>query len=665
MIDTALYGREFTFYKKGVIQVIRRLKRMAMAMALLLGVVGLPFTMNTAQADSQGGPGQSAAFNPPIGRGFNVGQLGNPNEINQMRKLYHANLVRLVINPYLTSTGGTSSNLPLTSAFTANLDRVKLLMSEVAKDGMYAVIDLHNTSAGQVITSSFWNNPNNLNVWISDWQQIITQLAPFRSHIWGYDILNEPTTTNSSGASIASTTYLQWAPQVVAAIRKLDPTTPVIVEATPWDQASSFGNGNVPLIQDPHVIYSLHFYDPGTYTEQGFSVYNKSPITTSWPGEIRYPGPVNGQQWNIQQMQADLQPVISFQQKYHVPIYVGEFGVLRWAPGAAQWMSDATTLFKQLGWSWTYLSLRSDIWGPVMNAQMTSDANAAAAGKAVDPTDRQLVLQAAMQDNTFAPKDNIGSPSSINLALNGNFSLDSNNGGVADGWFAPPSATVTTTNQNGTNVESVTQTQGGLGLASSWLPVAQTHAYRVQLSIQVNQGAVTPYFRNITTYSGYAGSTVLNTVYGTNGQFETLQYTFVPTPGADDLILRFESPSAAQYAVENVQLTDLGAIRKVHGSHTQLLVNGRPASDQTTYTAPVTLQLQGSGIGGEYHIVSPNDVWTETPIGYGENWKWLQMPASGIQLTQPGTYTIGYRMFNESGTLEPADAVNITVVPSS
>jgi hypothetical protein len=33
-------------------------------------------------------------------------------------------------------------------------------------------------------------------------------------------------------------------------------------------------------------------------------------------------------------------------------ILVGEFGVLRWAPGAHQWLTDCIALFEEYGWDW-------------------------------------------------------------------------------------------------------------------------------------------------------------------------------------------------------------------------------------------------------------------------------------------------------------------------
>ena len=58
--------------------------------------------------------------------------------------------------------------------------------------------------------------------------------------------------------------------------------------------------------------------------------------------------------------EAVLAPVTAFQARYHVPIYVGEFSVVRWAPpgSGARWLQDVVDLFEARHWSWTYHAFR-------------------------------------------------------------------------------------------------------------------------------------------------------------------------------------------------------------------------------------------------------------------------------------------------------------------
>ena len=52
-----------------------------------------------------------------------------------------------------------------------------------------------------------------------------------------------------------------------------------------------------------------------------------------------------------------------FQRAYNVHIYVGEFSAIRWAPGAADYLSDCIDLFEEYDWDWTYHAYREwDGW---------------------------------------------------------------------------------------------------------------------------------------------------------------------------------------------------------------------------------------------------------------------------------------------------------------
>jgi hypothetical protein len=63
--------------------------------------------------------------------------------------------------------------------------------------------------------------------------------------------------------------------------------------------------------------------------------------------------------------------VRAFQQKYQVPIFVGEFGCARFAPGVEVWLRDQIELYERYGWSWAYWAFRE--WD-VMNIERSADA---------------------------------------------------------------------------------------------------------------------------------------------------------------------------------------------------------------------------------------------------------------------------------------------------
>ena len=59
-------------------------------------------------------------------------------------------------------------------------------------------------------------------------------------------------------------------------------------------------------------------------------------------------------------MAQELKYVDEFRSRWKVPVYVGEFSVVRWVPkdGAVRWLQDVIDLFEVRGWSWSYHAFR-------------------------------------------------------------------------------------------------------------------------------------------------------------------------------------------------------------------------------------------------------------------------------------------------------------------
>jgi hypothetical protein len=149
--------------------------------------------------------------------------------------------------------------------------------------------------------------------------------------------------------------------KITAAIRSVDERTPILVNSIGWAYPKQFE-----VLQptgDPRTVYTVHFYDPHYYTHQ------KPDEHVVYPG-FRVPGQKNIV-WDKAVLEAQLDPVRAFQQKYHVPIFVGEFGCARYASGVEAWLGDQMELYDRYGWSWAYWAFRE--WD-VMNIERTADA---------------------------------------------------------------------------------------------------------------------------------------------------------------------------------------------------------------------------------------------------------------------------------------------------
>jgi hypothetical protein len=163
--------------------------------------------------------------------------------------------------------------------------------------------------------------------------------------IVAYDLLNEPATDYFSQGAW----YDNVLPAAIAAVRRVNPSIWLMVESEYWGQAGNFAD--MPLINDPYVIYSFHMYAPASFTSQGIANY--IGYTATYPGPNSVFGTSPYAFWNKETLRAAMQTEINFSLAHpDKRIMVGEFGALRWADGADRWMKDCIELFEEYGWDW-------------------------------------------------------------------------------------------------------------------------------------------------------------------------------------------------------------------------------------------------------------------------------------------------------------------------
>ena len=270
---------------------------------------------------------------------------------------WNVNMMRFQIGNPKRQDVSTPENVDLW--LNEQLDKLDKTVPLCKKYGVKILIDLHS-GPGMKQTELL----NNRLSWTKESQDELVRIWRFMASkykdeeiVWGYDILNEPREDDYMGENLD---WNRLAERVAKAIREIDTVKPIIVEPPPW--ASPEGFKSFKPIDVSNVIYSVHFYMPGSFTHQG--VHGR-------PTGIVYPGVIEGKKWDKDAMEKALAPVIEFQRKYNVPIYVGEFSVIRWAPGdsGAQWLRDAIEIFEANGWDWSYHAFREyDGWDSEMGS---------------------------------------------------------------------------------------------------------------------------------------------------------------------------------------------------------------------------------------------------------------------------------------------------------
>lgn len=195
-------------------------------------------------------------------------------------------------------------------------------------------------AAGLQIIIAPWVKSDNWGLYGAAWNVLIPEYD-HRACVVAYDLMNEPKD-----------------PEYVV---EIDMFVDSLLGVTRKPLIIQFGKGpdiswiehHTPVNRD-NVIYSFHAYEPYPFTHQGLD----RDTGLSWPGEYY------GYRRDASFFERRYGPVIEFQEKYGVPILVGEMGVSKGAHlySSIRWLKDMITFCNNRGWGWMIHSFNSDDW---------------------------------------------------------------------------------------------------------------------------------------------------------------------------------------------------------------------------------------------------------------------------------------------------------------
>jgi endoglucanase len=204
--------------------------------------------------------------------------------------------------------------------------------------GFKVIVTLHPTPGFS--QSDYWDSPALQADIVRHWGRIAARLKD-QPALQAYDLVNEPLVPPGARVRDAKAAWQALAAAAAREVRGVDPHTPVMIEPTPWGLPGSFAGTQA--LSMPGLVYSFHMYAPHEFSHQGLPGYD----------EMRaYPG--HG--WDKARLAAAMQGARRFADEHRVPIFVGEFSCVRWAPQGScpRWLADAVALFEAEGWGWAY-----------------------------------------------------------------------------------------------------------------------------------------------------------------------------------------------------------------------------------------------------------------------------------------------------------------------
>ena len=342
-------------------------RRLALALPTLLTPAALAHTRaHTARCT-----------HPGLGRGFHLGEVfGRTAQDFADMAAVGATLLRFGI-ALLPDAQGQRYEMP-----TAAMPELRRQLELARSHGLRLVLVLRPPPEPE---STLWTSPALQASLIDHWRRLAQQLVG-RTEVAAFDLVNE---AHPPGLTFGFK-QARWdalATKLIDTVRAVDPTRTLVLEPSPGARPMAFRTAT--KLPYDNLVYSVHMYEPFEFTHQRVGDPRFTDV-------VDYPGPVPGQGvWNRERLLAELAPVQQFGQRHGVPIFVGEFGVPRWAPGAARerYLGDLLALFHAWQWSWTYHAWRE--WHG-WDAEMRSGDPLPTPRRANEPT--LVLLRAALLD---------------------------------------------------------------------------------------------------------------------------------------------------------------------------------------------------------------------------------------------------------------------------
>jgi len=284
----------------------------------------------------------------------------------------------------LAATGANYVNIShpglFTETFPYNLDEdiqnnLDNLLEKIAKADMFAVIcfrtgpcrsefSFHLEDVGTWFDASYlndevWRSQAAQNAWVDMWQHTASRYKN-NPIVVGYDLMVEPNANDvwfdlwepeDFYAGYTGTLYdwNQFFPHIIDGIRAVDQETPIMVGGMSYSSVEWMPY--LKTVSDTRTVYVIHQYAPYDYTHQEppLSITYPGILDTDWDGD---PDPFN-RNW----LQTLLSEIDRFASTHNVATAVNEYGLMRWQPGAAQFMQDQIDLLEEYGmnhalWIW-------------------------------------------------------------------------------------------------------------------------------------------------------------------------------------------------------------------------------------------------------------------------------------------------------------------------
>ena len=299
-------------------------------------------------------------------RGISIENIDyNPEDLEKLTKKININSIQLRLKPRKLAK---VKNISPIQAWNESLDWANTMLENSKKLGVAVILTVEGFPIDPAVeynqtSPKFWLSNDDKNDVITLASELARRFSNKGSELVAYQLMSEPV-MKLAGSSIQPPQWNELLTKIIKAIRKNDPDRWIAVSPAPWGLPSGYKKFDV--LDFKNIIYGAHVYMPHHYTHQGIRQYEGQKYT--------YPGKIKGKIWDKSKLISSMSDLRKFQLRHNVPVWIGEFSAIRWAPGAEIYINDLVSVFDEYGWSWTYFSLNGwHGWNPDFSSRYPSE----------------------------------------------------------------------------------------------------------------------------------------------------------------------------------------------------------------------------------------------------------------------------------------------------
>lgn len=287
-----------------------------------------------------------------------------PGDVVLLKKRLGVNALRLELNiRFIAET----LNMKPHAAWTKALEWADHMLDACRREGVVGIISISQFPIDPSLkvnqeSPEFWNGGKYLTETLGLINQLSEHFKDRGMELAAYEILSEPLVREGESVKVPSS-WPAFQMDLINSIKQRDTSRYIIINPPPGGSPNAYRDFKP--IAGSKLMYGAHMYLPHSYTHQGIQ---------GWKLGYAYPGMASWSFWDKKALEQSLAALRQFQLKYRVPVWIGEFSVVRWAPGAEQYLLDVTSIFKSYGWGWSYQAYKEyHAWNPDYDTLFATD----------------------------------------------------------------------------------------------------------------------------------------------------------------------------------------------------------------------------------------------------------------------------------------------------